>query len=124
MKAYEIIGGYAYICDCCEADDGRPTLSWKEKGFDLCFECLDKFYQKHLSKNDKKDEKIIIKRMVITEKLRNKIFDRDDNRCLVCGALENLQIDYRIPFSKGGKTTIDNLQTLCRKCNMKKRDNG
>jgi len=124
MKACEIIGGCAYICDCCEIDDGRPILRWKEKDFDLCFECLDKFYKKYLLKNDKKDEKIIIKRMTITEKLRNKIFGRDGNKCRKCGTGINLQIDHIVPFSKGGKTTPDNLQTLCRECNIKKRDNG
>lgn len=32
------------------------------------------------------------------------------------------QIDHIFPMSKGGKTTEDNLQLLCRSCNMKKGD--
>lgn len=32
------------------------------------------------------------------------------------------QIDHIMPMSKGGKTTLDNLQLLCRPCNLKKSD--
>ncbi|MBO5777220.1 MAG: HNH endonuclease [Clostridia bacterium] len=31
-----------------------------------------------------------------------------------------LEIDHIKPIAKGGKTTIDNLQTLCHDCNVKK----
>jgi len=121
MKAYEICGGYAHICDCCSKDDGRPTLYWKQQDFDLCYECLNDLYLKYLTP-DGKDEKVIIKRKLITEALRNKIFNRDGNKCVLCGSQDNLQIDHIIPFSRGGTTEIKNLQTLCCKCNLKKRD--
>jgi len=60
--------------------------------------------------------------------LRYKVFVRDNFRCVSCGrspATEigvKLHIDHKIPFSKGGKSTIDNLQTLCHVCNLGKRD--
>jgi len=34
---------YAHICDQCEIDDGRATLSWgcsDGRYFDLCFDCV------------------------------------------------------------------------------------
>ena len=122
MKAYEILGGYAHICDMCEKDDGRPTLYWKERDFDLCYECLENLYKYHnfISDSDKKDHGIEVIRKKISEKIRNRIFKRDDYKCKICGSKDNLIIDHIIPFSKGGITEIDNLQTLCKNCNSKK----
>ncbi len=59
---------------------------------------------------------------------RLKVLDRDNYRCVFCGrspATEvgvRLHIDHKIPFSTGGKSTVDNLQTLCQDCNLGKSD--
>lgn len=46
--------------------------------------------------------------------------------CALCGKRSTykglFQIDHIFPMSKGGKTSLDNLQLLCRTCNMKKGD--
>lgn len=115
---------YYYICDYCEKDDGRPVLVWYKlpgrKGhFALCFECLEKLYQDNIKTTEPK-ETLFIQRTIIPESLRNKIFERDGNKCIKCGSTVNLQIDHIIPFSRGGRTEENNLQTLCQKCNVKK----
>ena len=48
------------------------------------------------------------------------IFKRDGYKCLCCRATDNLTIDHIIPVSLGGTTEIDNLQTLCMRCNRRK----
>ena len=48
------------------------------------------------------------------------IYRRDGGKCVYCGSLENLQLDHIIPFSKGGATTLENMQLLCQKCNLEK----
>jgi len=60
--------------------------------------------------------------------LKVKVLNRDRFRCVYCGrspakdiAVE-LHIDHIKPFSKGGKTTMENLQTLCQDCNLGKGD--
>jgi len=122
MKAYEIIGGYAHICDMCNKDDGRPTLYWKEKDFDLCYECLEKLYKynRFITEEDEKEIGIKIIRKSISEELRNKILKRDRYKCRICGSKKDLVLDHITPFSKGGVTEINNLQTLCKKCNREK----
>jgi hypothetical protein len=65
-------------------------------------------------------------RALMTSQLREKIKKRDNYKCCSCSlGLKDepnllLEIDHKIPLSKGGKTTYENLQTLCWKCNRTK----
>lgn len=58
--------------------------------------------------------------------LRFKVLKRDRYRCVACGRSPAtdlscvLHVDHVLPFSKGGKTTFENLQTLCEECNLGK----
>jgi len=62
----------------------------------------------------------------INLRLRFKVLSRDNFKCCLCGASPakdstvELHVDHIIPWSKGGETVIDNLQTLCSKCNLGK----
>ena len=50
-------------------------------------------------------------------------YERQNGICPICGKhyeIEEMEGDHIIPWSKGGKTTIDNLQMLCKKCNREK----
>ncbi len=64
----------------------------------------------------------------VNARLRFRVMQRDNFKCCMCGASPakdpsvELHIDHIIPWSKGGETTIDNLQTLCSKCNLGKSD--
>lgn len=64
----------------------------------------------------------------ITLKMRFKILQRDHFKCCACGASPakdskiELHVDHIIPWSKGGETEYDNLQTLCFRCNLGKSD--
>jgi hypothetical protein len=59
-------------------------------------------------------------------RLRFKVLQRDHFRCCACGASPSvtpgilLEVDHITPWSKGGKTIIENLQTLCLACNQGK----
>ena len=94
----------------------------------------DELDSKNLSDNDQvlniKDEnepKHTTKRD-INLRLRFKVMQRDNFKCCMCGVSPakdpnvELHIDHIVPWSKGGETTIDNLQTLCSKCNLGKSD--
>ncbi len=50
-------------------------------------------------------------------------YEKQNGICPICGKhyeIEEMEGDHIIPWSKGGKTTIDNLQMLCKKCNREK----
>ena len=64
-----------------------------------------------------------VERGKVSNKMRFSIYKRDGYRCKKCGISDkysNLEIDHIIPISKGGKSTYDNLQTLCHRCNVEK----
>lgn len=48
------------------------------------------------------------------------VWKRDKGRCVVCGSSENIEYDHIIPYSRGGTSTVDNIQILCLICNRSK----
>jgi hypothetical protein len=62
----------------------------------------------------------------ISERLRFSILLRDGFRCQSCGQSPisspgiELHVDHIVPWSKGGETIRDNLQTKCKECNLGK----
>lgn len=52
--------------------------------------------------------------------LRKQIYERDDFMCKECRSKRRLAVDHITPWSWGGLTREDNLQTLCQSCNSKK----
>ena len=59
-------------------------------------------------------------------RLRWHVLQRDRFTCCACGATPaltpgvELHVDHIAPWSKGGETVIENLQTLCATCNLGK----
>ena len=65
------------------------------------------------------------KRNEINDTIRLKVLKRDGYRCVYCGAHGKdceLQVDHRVPLSKGGSNHVSNLLASCRKCNQSKGD--
>lgn len=60
------------------------------------------------------------KRPPIPKTVVDAVWNRDRGKCVYCGSNENLHLDHIIPFSKGGDTSVENLQLLCQKCNLEK----
>ena len=42
---------------------------------------------------------------------------RDQGMCVQCGSTQDLHYDHKIPWSRGGTNTVNNIQLLCGRCN-------
>lgn len=56
----------------------------------------------------------------IPQNVKTAVWQRDGGQCVECGATDYLEFDHIIPHAKGGASTVDNVQLLCRRCNLKK----
>ncbi len=59
-------------------------------------------------------------------RLRRRVLQRDNFKCCTCGASPaitlgvELHVDHIFPWEKGGETVLENLQSLCSRCNLGK----
>lgn len=91
-------------------------------------EYMDDESNKHDTIKNESNPMTPVESRTINLRLRWKVMRRDHFKCCLCGASPakdpsvELHIDHIIPWAKGGETTIDNLRTLCSKCNLGKGD--
>lgn len=69
--------------------------------------------------------KMHAERRKMSARLRFEILERDGFRCRLCGASPaadgaTLHVDHIVPITAGGTSVPDNLQALCRECNLGK----
>lgn len=98
--------------------------------FNTWQDALNQFV-KYINTEDSADIEVQLKVVSYTHKtkrdippgLRFKVLNRDCFRCCACGATRaldptvELEVDHIVPYSKGGETVLENLQTLCKRCN-------
>lgn len=64
------------------------------------------------------------RRRLIPTEVKLEVWKRDDGKCVKCGATDELHFDHIIPYSRGGTSmSADNIQLLCARHNIAKRDN-
>ena len=56
----------------------------------------------------------------ISPGVRREVFRRDKGVCVRCGSKHDIHYDHILPFSKGGGNDANNIQILCRTCNLRK----
>ncbi len=97
-----------------EDDEEKSEIVPEEGAHDKTL--IDQKSFKHKTKRD------------INLRLRFKVMARDHFKCCKCGKSPAtdpsvvLHIDHIYPYSKGGETIMENLQTLCSDCNLGKSD--
>lgn len=91
----------------------------------ICYEITARYgsYEggKYVTAEDRRRKE---ERRKITYQVRLLVLKRDNYTCKVCGKTEadgvQFHIDHIKPISKGGNSSLDNLQTLCASCNLHK----
>jgi rubrerythrin len=92
---------------------------------------FDESYEKEVDEDDIQKEESGKKKMRrtkrhISDRLRFKILLRDGFTCRKCGRSPlkklgvELHVDHILPWSKGGETVTENLETKCKQCNLGK----
>jgi HNH endonuclease len=63
------------------------------------------------------------RRRIIPTAVKLAVWQRDSGKCTICGATDELLFDHIIPFSRGGTSVApENVQLLCARHNLEKRD--
>ena len=111
---YLIINGKKKITRWVKCVDcGTEIFTYLAEESAKCDECfgLTKSFASRVFKKKKKK---------IPKSVRWEVWERDNFTCKGCGSRRNLEIDHIYPESKGGTLDLNNLQTLCKSCNVRK----
>jgi hypothetical protein len=64
----------------------------------------------------------IVRTRWVSKAQRQRVLERDGNRCIWCGAEDGLEVDHIIRYADGGGNGLDNLRTLCHACHATRGD--
>ena len=109
-------GDVMSVCKVCEYSCVDHHIENEDPRAQVCIDCAEMIsnaFRASISGSGSK-------KAYISKKLRQQVYMRDGKSCVLCGVDSDLTCDHVYPESKGGATTLDNLQTLCRSCNSKK----
>ncbi len=108
-----------------EAEPSDEPVPWE----DVLPEKITESKTPKIALKSEESKRKIIKpedRRGINLSLRYKVLSRDNFKCVRCGRSPAtcvgivLHVDHKDPFSKTGKTTLENLETKCSDCNIGK----
>lgn len=116
------------ICRICDKPCSMAAEYVDKGGLSVCGDCANivanvfNFYHggEYLTWPNPERRRGGYRKKDIAESLRWQVFERDDFRCRKCGSRQQLRADHVHPESAGGEATLENLQTLCHRCNSKK----
>jgi len=118
VKVYEKIqpgiwtynGVFKLVDAWTEESDGRQVFKFK-----LIYTDLGEY-------QDKRKVELAHNRFIPSE-VKFDVYKRDEGKCVICGAKDNLHYDHDFPFAKGGSSiTSENIRILCARHNLEKSD--
>jgi 5-methylcytosine-specific restriction endonuclease McrA len=79
---------------------------------------LNQETRRNVSRLTKVNGKQSVHIRTIPKAMRREIKTRDGHSCKNCGSKYALQIEHKLPYAKGGTSDLQNLELLCRNCNV------
>jgi hypothetical protein len=119
----ELVKVYEKIKDGIWADNGTFQLvdAWREH------DGVRNVFKFRLIANEVEDEQLDAsvllppRARMIPSSVKQEVWIRDEGKCKMCGANDELHFDHIIPYSKGGSSMIAaNVQLLCARHNLGK----
>jgi hypothetical protein len=119
---------YAFCADRDKVPENQPVISPKTDNEPIKIDVLNKPKEAVKAEKSSNAEQIIEMKTSRTPSLRLRfnVFKRDGFKCVRCGRSPSnhagliLEVDHIKPYSTGGETVYENLQTLCSDCNRGK----
>ena len=81
---------------------------------------INKVERKHRKWTRFKNEYQPANKRYIPKPTRKAVLIRDNYSCVKCGNQKDLHMDHIIPESRNGSNELENLQVLCKDCNLRK----
>lgn len=122
IKVYEKIkdGIWAYN-GVFELQDAWTEISENRKVFKFKLKITDITIDQRQKRKEELKE-LDHNRMIPTS-VKLEVWKRDKGKCVQCGSTDNLHFDHILPFAKGGTSLkAENIQLLCARHNLEKRD--
>jgi len=119
VKVYEKIKSGIWVYNgLFKLIDAWKEISNARKVFKFKLELMDDA----VDLDDLKSKQIDHTRL-IPSPVKLAVWKRDKGKCVICGSQNNLHFDHVIPYTKGGSSLVsENIQILCARHNLEKRD--
>lgn len=108
---------WSYECPKCTQ---WGTIEWsdREKNF-ICHNCKES----HTPVTPAQQHVAYVDTHPWPNEIENVVVGNKGNKCTVPGCNKNYEtLDHRVPYSKGGKTSVSNLWPMCENHNQAKSD--
>jgi len=111
----------AHISAALLAAEQGPLWNWNGDSLDAIIVTANELAKNlRLHRQRWRSPEVRYQRRPIPDDLRQRAYERDGHRCVICGTDAELTIDHIVPVSKGGANNLENFWTLCRPCNIRK----
>jgi hypothetical protein len=98
-------------------DRAHKTTDYSNERIPLIFEKVEKAYLEIVNGRDS--------RRIFSKTQKNMIYFLYEGKCADCGIVfpeDEMEYDHKEPHSRGGRTTVENAQPMCKECHKSKGD--